>query len=121
MGGRAAGPRPTLGLVADDHLAQVAAVLGAKGIMADVRVEPQKLAVSALCDTVSTVPPAQAFGQLPQSKTLADALSACVRLTADDLNAAVAAAERIYSGLNLCATGYSDTDSAVAGDIVRMA
>jgi hypothetical protein len=103
------------------------------GIVADVRVEPQKLAytaddfrscsvaVSALCDTVSTVPTAQAFGQLPQSRTLADALSACVKLTADDLNAAVAAAERIYSGLNLCATGYSDTDSAIADDIARMA
>ncbi|HZM74258.1 MAG TPA: hypothetical protein VFC19_00940 [Candidatus Limnocylindrales bacterium] len=101
--------------------------------MADVHVEPQQLAytaddfkscsaaVSAICGNVTTAPQAQAFGQLPQSKALADALNACVKLTADDLGAAVYAAERIYSGLNVCARGYTDTDSDIAGTMTRVA
>lgn len=101
--------------------------------MADVHVEPQQLAytaedfrscsaaVSALCADVSSAPPAQAFGLLPQSKALSDALNACVKLTADDLNAAVHTAERIHSGLNICARGYTDTDSDIAGTYSRYA
>lgn len=101
--------------------------------MADVHVEPQQLAytaedfrscsasVSALCANVSSSPPAQVFGLLPQSKALSDALNACVKLTADDLNAAVLAAERIYSGLNVCARGYIDTDSDIADTYSRFA
>ena len=77
-------------------------------------------AVSAMCANVSTAPPPAAFGQLPQSKALADALNACVKLTSQDLTDAVHAAERIQSGLDLCAKGYADTDSSLAEFIARL-
>jgi len=100
--------------------------------MADVHVETQQLAytaddfkscsaaVAAICGNVSTTPPAQAFGLLPQSKALADALNASVKLTGEDLTDAVHAAERIQSGLDICAKGYADTDANIAETMSRI-
>ncbi|GIH21038.1 hypothetical protein [Rugosimonospora africana] len=69
---------------------------------------------------VGVTPPSAAFGQLPESDELAQALAHSVQLSTDALGYAATVATNLGSGLACCAQNYAELDSTHAGNITAV-